>query len=519
MTKRDRFSDVHLPCPCGKSSDAYCVRQDGSGFCFSCSENFNAEDEKTDEVTMQDIRYEVMGHRSIQKKVYDFYGVETKIVDNEPVEVAFPYGSNSLKIRDLKIKNNMKTIGEFTKAGLFGQDKFDRGSKEGIVITEGEFDAMAAYDMLRGRFACVSIKSGAQSAVKDLSRRDIWDYVNSFDKIYICFDNDDPGRTAVQGLQGIFDFRKTYHVQLSRHKDANDYTVHREHDDFEQAVLKSKRFAPDNIISSFSDIERALEEAQEEMIAEYPFPELQDKTFGLHEGEVIVVKAPEGVGKTEFFRALEHHVLKTTNHPIALFHLEELNSTTIKAISGYELHKPATLPENISGLSKKDVLEGYRKAVENNEERIHIHSSFDVEDEDAFYGSMRFVVGAAGCKLVFFDHITWLATGQNEDEDERKKLDRISQRLKLMAKELKFCLVMVSHVNDDGKTRGSRNISKVANTVLSLNRDLLSGSNEITFMLEKVRLGGRTGPAGSSFFYEDTGRLEAFEREPVLEDE
>ena len=72
-------------------------------------------------------------------------------------------------------------------------------------------------------------------------------------------------------------------------------------------------------------------------------------------------------------------------------------------------------------------------------------------------------------------------------------------------------MVMISHVNDEGKTRGSRNITKVANTVIHLTRDMLSGSedirNTVSFMIEKARLGGKTGPAGTAFFDPDTGIL------------
>jgi len=129
-----------------------------------------------------------------------------------------------------------------------------------------------------------------------------------------------------------------------------------------------------------------------------------------------------------------------------------------------------------------------------------------VEDEDAFLGNIRFLVSAAGCRFIFLDHITWLATGL-ADDDERKKLDRLSQKLKLLAKELRFCLIEISHVNDDGKTRGSRNISKVANTVIMLDRDVTAGSNLMRFIIEKARLGGRSGPAGRAVMNQEKGML------------
>src|SRR5690606_38686568 len=132
------------------------------------------------------------------------------------------------------------------------------------------------------------------------------------------------------------------------------------------------------------------------------------------------------------------------------------------------------------GLSREDILSGYRRAVQDTEGRVHIHSSFDIEDEDGFLGNIRFLAGAAKCRFIFLDHISWLATGM-QDDDERKKLDRLSQKLKLLAKELRFCLIEISHVNDDGKTRGSRNITKVANTVIDLSRDVSEGANAVFF--------------------------------------
>lgn len=492
----EKFRKTHQPCPCGESSDAYAVRNNGSGKCFSCGKNFGSSG-----LEEEDVQFDIVGHRGISRKTFEFYNVKTKFVNEEPVEVAFPFGKKAIKIRNLHVKK-FQTRGDFHEAPMFGQSLFDPGSKDSITLFEGEFDAMAGYEMLKGKSACVSVKSGAGSAAADA--RSNYDYINSFDKIYLCFDADEPGQNAVKSLQGLFDFKKVYHVKFNRRKDANEYLEHHETDDFWKTWHGAKRFTPDNIISSFSEIEAALDVASEDKLGEYPFEGLNQRLYGLHAGEVVVIKAPEGVGKTEFFRALEYSILKTTTHPIGIIHLEEDNGTTVKAIAGYELEVPATLPD--CGLSREDVLRGYKKAVKDDEGRVHIHSSFDVEDESAFLGNIRFLVSAIGCRFIFLDHISWLATG-TDDEDERRKLDRISQKLKLLAKELRFCLVMISHVNDDGKTRGSRNISKVANTVISLDRDILDESTKTYFLIEKARLGGRTGKAGFGEFDRVKGKL------------
>lgn len=497
------FKEIHLPCPCGKSSDAYSVRKDNSGHCFSCGKNFKPEEGA--EIESSDFQYEHYPHRGLNQKTVNFYDIVTKFKDGDPYEIRFPYGSDASKIKGFHPESSkslpVKCLGNFKDARLFGQDKFDPGSKPFVVVTEGEHDAPSVWQLLNGAGACVSLKSGAQSVRNDFIKN--YDWLNSFEKIYLCFDNDGPGKEALSASQGIFDFRKVYRVELTKHKDANEYLQNGLYEEFEKTFYSSKRFVPDNIISSFHDVSAALDKSAEDVLAEYPFPELQEKLYGMHAGEIVVVKAPEGVGKTEFFRALEHHVLKTTEHPIGIIHLEEDNATTIKAIAGYELEVPAVLPD--CGLSKQDILGAYRKAVRDDEGRVHIHASFDVEDEAAFKGNVRFLA-AVGVRVVYIDHISWLGTGLAED-DERKKLDRISQSLKLLAKELRLCIVEISHVNDDGKTRGSRNISKVANTVIALDRDLLSGSNLMRFTVEKARLGGRTGPAGFAVFDRDKGKL------------
>jgi len=52
------------------------------------------------------------------------------------------------------------------KADLFGQSAFSKGGKS-VTITEGEFDAMAAYQMLFMTEPCVSVINGASGAVQD----------------------------------------------------------------------------------------------------------------------------------------------------------------------------------------------------------------------------------------------------------------------------------------------------------------------------------------------------------------
>jgi twinkle protein len=506
MYEGSKFAESGLPCPCGKSSDAYAIDHDGVGFCFrgDCKKIFPKEEVDLE----QEGKFEYYPNNGLSLNTLKFYKVLTKFIDSKPAATGYEYPNGAIKLRRIGATkgNRFTSVGPMTEATLFGKDKFDPGSRQSITITEGEKDALSIYQVTGGTTAAVSVRNAA-TAVGDCKKE--YDYINSFDKIIICLDNDDAGKSAAKEVASLFDFKKVYNVKLIKYKDANEYLDANDDKELFNAWRGASKYTPDNIISSFNDIEKSLEESKDDLITDYPFSQLNEMLWGLFKGEVIVVKGDEGIGKTEIFRAIEYHVLKTTNIPIGIIHLEEDNATTVKAIATYELRQPIIIPDSV--VSKTDVMEAYKKAVKGSEDRVYIHSSFSVDDENDFLNNIRFLVTVCGCQLIFLDHISWLATG-GVDEDERKKLDRISQKLKLLAKELRFCMVMISHVNDDGKTRGSRNISKVANTVINLSRNTVAADlNERSRMyltVEKARLGGHTGPAGYLVFNRDTATLD-----------
>lgn len=494
--------EVHLPCPSCNSSDAYAVNADGWGTCFSCDVRIPPEggggNREEVEMEIEAEGFEIIPTRGISETAYKKFNVNTSIVDGKPNEVGFTYPNGSTKVRNFNEKK-FRTIGNFKGATLFGKDKFEKGGKV-ITIVEGEYDALAFWDMSNTPVVSVPSSTQGKRACKEE-----WDYLNSFDKIVLCMDSDAPGQACSAAVASLFDFNKVYRVEMER-KDANEYLENKEINVFLETWKNCKKYTPDNIISTFDDISKVLKKKKEERLCTYPFKGLQDKLYGMYGGEVIVFKGNEGIGKTEIFRALEHHILKTTDKRIGIIHLEEDQQTTIKAIATYESKYPYVHLQDNS--SEEQVLKDYKKAVSNDPDRCYIYSSFDVEDEEKLIDNVRFLVSACGVSFIFLDHITWLATGM-EGEDERRKLDRISQRIKLLAKELGFTFIMISHTNDDGKSRGSRNITKVANTVIHMSRDVTSVIDEerlrTYFMIEKGRGGGvQSGAGGWATFHPES---------------
>jgi hypothetical protein len=90
------------------------------------------------------------------------------------------------------------------------------------------------------------------------------------------------------------------------------------------------------------------------------------------------------------------------------------------------------------------------------------------------------------------------------DADQTKLLDYLSTKPDMLVQTLDFGLIFVSHVNDDGKTRGSRNISKIAHTWIHLDRNVVAETEEArntTYLtVRNNRSAHRTGPAGVLVF-------------------
>lgn len=487
-----QITNLHIPCPACPSSDAYCEYADGHGYCYSCSYYKPKDKDTLDEV----YTYEYLPWRNVAKETFAFFEAKTK-VDNvgRPVSIGFRYPNDSYKIRTLD-KKGFYSQGEISKAGLFGRNKFAASSNKTVTITEGELDALSLYQVLRS--PVVSVHSAA-SAGTDVSLDRSW--VNSFDKIVLAFDADEAGREAASKVAKLFDYNKVFVVRFpgGTRKDANDYLRSGERDELATLWTNAKKFLPDTIVSSFPEFEKIIREKPKGGVP-YPFPTLNFMTYGIRTGESVLITAQEGVGKTEVMHAIEHQLLKETSDPIGAIFLEEPKRRHLQAIAGIHLRRPAHLPD--SGVSDEETFQAVQDVVRV-DERLHIYSHFGSDDPEVILDTIRFLVSARGCRYILLDHITMVVSGLG-GKDERTSLDYLSTRLEMMVKELDFALIIVSHVNDDGLTRGSRNISKIADIRVDLFREVTHPDpivRRVTrLVVSKNRFCGRTGPAGELLF-------------------
>jgi twinkle protein len=441
--------------------------------------------------------YEYLPWRNIDASVFRFYDVKTKVDSTgKPVSVGFKYpnGDTKVRLRDKKEFFWSKNGNETTSHGLFGRDKFAVGSHKYVTVTEGELDALSFYQVLHS--PVVSVQS-ASSAMRDCTVDRA--FLNSFERIYLSFDSDQAGREALRSVAKLFDYNKIRVVKFTTRKDPNEFLQASELDELRNIWENAKQYLPDSIVSSLDEFKKIIEEVPKWGMS-YPFPTLTQMTYGIRRSESVLITAQEGVGKTELMHAIEHKLLTETNDNVGAIYLEEPKRRHLQALAGVELRKPVHLPD--SGCTSSELVSAIEKVVRV-DDRLHVYSHFGSDDPEVLLDTIRFLVSARGCVYILLDHISMVVSGLS-GEDERKALDYLSTRLEMMVKELDFALIMVSHVNDNGQTRGSRFISKIADVRIDAVRDLLSPDDLLrntTFLtVAKNRFGMKTGPAGKLVF-------------------
>lgn len=464
-----------------------------------------------------------MEDRGITREVAEKFGVERMFnpEDNSPVGYSYPgfvgkdFKAQKIKRLDKKMKWLYEGNGLPDDLGMFGQHLFPAGGKY-ITITEGEEDAMAAYQMMRADNptidpAVVSLFNGASSAEKECKKH--WEYINSFENIILAFDGDETGQKAAEKVSRLFNYKpkimlfgdcKKNSDGVYEFKDANDYLKAGKQKDFIRMWWKAEKVTPKGV-KTFRSLWDDMTRVETNVTVPFPWAGLNEKLHGLTTGHFIVVKAPPKVGKTSILKEMIYTTHLTSPYNVGIIFLENTKKEICLGLCALHLNKvikPWDVPENLEQLAQAhDEL--------SKDDRLTI---FDPEDErtvENIINKIMYFVKAHDCRYIFLDHITMMSY-QSEDENERKFLDKLCADLKGLTTKLDICLIAVTHVNDDGKTRGSRASVQLCEAMISLERDKTNPdpviANTTNVVIEENRW-GECGLACRLFYDSDTGRM------------
>lgn len=470
--------------------------------------------------------YSALADRRISKETARKYGVTNIQDENSDTKYVYPrfdkdghHVGNKLRHRH---KKDFKFEGDKSRMTLFGQQIFPAGSARAITITEGQDDAMAAFEMQGSRYPCVSVDS-AGSAVKDIV--DNFEYVNSFEKVVICFDKDEgkvspdgsvhfPGQEAAIAVAAMFPLGKVCILTLGEHKDANEYLVNGKSQQYVKEWWGAPVYTPTGLKLGKDMWDEIVAPKNYETVP-YPWETMNAKTYGIRLSELVVITAETGVGKTSVIKEIEHFILKNTDKGVGFLHLEEPNADTAVGLMSIEANKPLHLPDVRSEVTA-DELRGYYDAIINND-RVVIWDHFGSNSIHEVLAKIRHMHNL-GCKYIVLDHLSIVVSDQSGDE--RKQLDEITTKLKTLCMELNIAVIAIIHQNRAGQIRGTAGVEQLANMVMKLFREKTDPDewrrNVTKVVIEKNRFCGITGPAAYLFYDAGSGRLIELDKDQVM---
>ena len=197
---------------------------------------------------------------------------------------------------------------------------------------------------------------------------------------------------------------------------------------------------------------------------------------------------------------------------IGLMHMEEMRSTTYRAMATYELGINVRTKEDAAtnGIKEDAVIKAAQKIADDRTVVFELRSH---DDPMKLLDYVRMAATVYGVDYVFIDHVQRLAyLSQGGADGATSMLTAIGSRMAQLAKELDIGVIFISQVNDDGRTKYAGSLEEEAIICLKLERDTESEDegirNTTNFIVDKNRPFSRLGKAGSIYYEPDTTILE-----------
>jgi len=529
----------HKPCPAcreiggDRSGDNLAVYSDGHGYCNACGHyqkddtgvnNFIEEKMPMQTITPRGVSNASIKDRRISSKITSKFGVTVSYDKTGKIDKHYyPYYDSNESNRLLGYKErtvatkDFQIIGTNKGSGLFGQNANRSGGKY-LTICEGEIDALSISEMFDGKWQVVSLKNGASSASRDI--KDNLEYIESFDNVVLCFDQDQAGFDAVKSCQDIISVGKLKVCKLPM-KDASDMLVNGKVKEFTNAWWSSESYTPAGVVRGKDTWEHLLKD-EDLVTIDYPWQGLNKLTYGFRAKELVTITSGSGMGKTSVVKELESYILNTTDDNLAIIHLEESIERTVKGLMSIEANSPIHIPQYERELSDEDKKELWQKSV--GDKNVYFYDHFGSMSEDSLLNVIRTYAKSYDCKWIVLDHLSIVVSDQDGIADERKAIDAIMTKLRKIVQETGVGLFLISHLrrpqgraHEEGgqvslsELRGSAAIAQLSDIVIGLERNQQDDDpiirNQTTIRVIKNRFSGLTGPACKLQYDSDTGRL------------
>ena len=269
--------------------------------------------------------------------------------------------------------------------------------------------------------------------------------------------------------------------------------------------------------SRFSVIKDILSDVYEQVASLYEkksgitgiatgFVDLDKKTSGLQNSDLIIIASRPGMGKTSFGLGIARNVAMKEKLPVAIFSLEMSKQQIAQRLMCSESR--IDLQRLRSGNLRDDEWPKLARAIENLAEgKIYI-------DDAAFLTIMdlrsraRMLASSYGIKLLIVDYLQLMQSGMNFKENRVLEITEISRNLKSIAKELKIPVVAISQLSREVEKRDKKRplladlresgaIEQDADLVMFIYRDDYYDENSKKAGVAEINIAKhRNGPTG-----------------------
>ena len=488
------------------------------GFCHVCQKAFNVDGAQRSEYKMPTIELasihnypiQAIPDRGLSYDACSRFGIRVALDEETASKITahfYPYyvDDEIVGYKKRSLPKDFAAIGKIK--GLFGQQQCKKNAKM-LCVFEGELDAVSAWEMLRQKgksYNVVSLPNGAnEQGVLDAATRAQLDFFTSHELVVICLDNDGPGQTTAKALaELLISQTKVKMMKLSR-KDSNDYLKAGDTDGWWSALLSAQDYVPEAIENGMvEDVNSLLEPIPQGVVLDF-LPKLSAKFNGIRPGELTIVLAPPGVGKTTLSGQVVYEILKQHNEPVFGMFLEETAKKTRQRIIAQECG--VALNRLRSG-SPVDA----QKAQWANE---HLLSKFEIltnnktlMTDEALLNKVNFFAKAKGCRFGVLDHISYVIASRSENE-ERKAIDTLMAKLSQRVEDLGIHMIVVCHIkrkmrdrDKSGDTkypywellslddaRGSGAFEQYAHNIVGIERQITDPSKENETAMTRIRV-------------------------------
>lgn len=526
-------------CPMCPTDGGNVTYEDGHAYCFACSHRTprpssgrpspvagsRAAPSSTGLLSPGD--FSVDPKRKLKAATLRKYGYFSTGFKGQTVEVA-PYYSQSGEPCAQKVRFKDKSFIALYAEGspkllscrLFGHqvygDRFDRQ----VIITEGEIDAMTVAEALDFKSAVVSINGGVSNAAASIKANYLW--LDRFESIVLWFDDDEPGRAAVEECAKLFAVGKVRTVKVAGCKDASDIYQRGTPGDIPQAIFMANAWRPAGIVNAADnsdDVCASLPDAASGWAFEWPWAPMNDMLGPILPGQVTYHVAGTGIGKSTAIAEIETSLLKQ-GCKLAHMGFEDTRKDVKLRLMGIHFEERFDINPRDDAEMRAMHAECFGHG------RLELFDPATAEwTVDAILGYVRYTARALDCQVVVVDPLTFIAAGLAAGDDERRTLDKVSRDLAAMAKELGIHIQVVHHLTDprDGaghtegavthinQVRGSGGIANFATYVIGHERNQQAeGHQALVAQLRslKNRPRGKTGVIVVLAYDPRTGRLQ-----------